>query len=186
MSIQPIVFRSMTSQLFVSFPPEQFGMGKNAEGNPAAYRNTKFHAGMLLVDPDKQEILLERLRKHSACKPQEEAGPGEYWEEKPEDTLATGMYFGDPTASDPEGGLTGEDNIDLALLVRCSVQIPPASAPKAMDALKRCMDRFNVLGVPRPTDDASIKSLRAHIILFLDLLENKGLWSENDGRGDSK
>lgn len=178
MGVQPIVFRSTIRNLMLSFPEEQHGLGKNAKGDPAPYRNTFFSEGMLAVNPEEQSGLLERIRNHTGL-------GADFWEESPEDTKASGAFFGDPTAVDPEGGLTEDDNLDLSMLGRCSVQIPPSSGTKALDALKRVMDRFNVQGIAKPTDDLSLKRLRARIIEVLGVLEDEGLWSIDDGRGDS-
>jgi len=163
----------------VSFPEEQFGMGKNAKGEPAPYGNVHFTEGMLALDPKEQKKLLERMRKHN--------GIGiDFWEEDEATTQASGMFFGEATAVTPESGVTDQDTIDLDTLERASIQMPNTKMSEVQDALSRVMYRFNVRGIPKPTDGLSMRRLKARITEVLGLLEDKGLWSQDDGRADIK
>lgn len=173
-------FRSSNAMLRVDFPPEQFGMGQDVEGNPAPYPAVKFNMGVAEVESQR---LAELMRKHPANESNGHLGQGTFWEETHaseqrvlESLLAKGNI--EITARMPEGGLTLIDREMIDSMARTSKHIAPTQGAITVDRINKAIDRFKITGISRAEQTLSIPRIRARLVEVLGALEDAGIIKE--------
>lgn len=163
------VYRSPNSNLRISFPPEEWGMGEDIYGKPAPFQNVKFKNGEFRTN---KESLIERMSKHLANQANGGMKQAFFYEEKETDTAGIAALSGDPIAFIPNGGISPEDHNDINLLHECSEKFSAPRRKELIGVLTRVLTRFKVQGITKPSEDIKVVRLKARIVETLGLLED--------------
>ena len=160
------IFRSTIRNLRVSFPPEQFGLGEDIEGNPAPYKPIKLIDGAYRTGNEKQ---VSFMRKHSGNKAN---GGSDFWEENTKDSEVLEGAMSAAKAFFPVEGITEQDNNQLKFLAKCCESFSPNQKAEVVQTLCDIMDRFEIIGLKKPETDMKIVRLKGRVIEIMGLLED--------------
>lgn len=165
-------FTSASRNLFVGFPPETFGRGVGADGEPADYPLLRFKDGLLTLDDsdDFEAKLITMLREHNEFNNSfNEAG----------NSLDTVIPSNRINVQVPDGGITDDVEEHLERLIKAAKgSIPPNSIQKTVGIANNMYDLFQAQGIQRhqATDDVAV--IKATLTLFFSALKKGELWDD--------
>lgn len=167
------IYRSNARFLMVSLPPDQFGMGLDAEGKPAPWPAQRFKDNELEV---KSDIVNEMLKKHAAY-------GTEFWLLGSEAKSAGAASFGKLVINTEDREVSDEDLIALKVLENATLKpIDKNRVQPIHQKLVYVVKRFEIMGFLLPAKNVKPRTLQADIVRILDVLEDEEIWGGSDGR----
>ena len=164
------VYRSPNSNLRLSFPPEQWGLGKDVYGKDAPFPTVKFEKGQYKTN---SETLIEMMEKHPANRLNGAMKQAFFFEEREEDTAGIAALSGDPIAFIPNDGISPDDHKDIKVLRECSEKFSAPRRKELIETVSRILTRFKVQGISIPSNEITMKRLKARMVETVGLLEDQ-------------
>ncbi len=155
----------------VALSPEEFGYGKNIDGEKAPKESIKFGIDGRYEAFD--EDIANMLRKHIGNTAK---GGDVFFEADNEAFRHARALENEIPASMPEGGLTEEDGELLNALDKLATKnLPPPATKGAVEKIKRAVDRFRVAELKVPAAEQKPLIIRARAAELLEILAEQGI-----------
>jgi len=174
---QQVTYLADNERAYIPWP---FYQQRNQEGKVMVNKAVKFKDGMIKFDSEKDADVIKMLDNHVGNKAN---GGKTFKKQSLEVDALVEVNNGNTFAAMPEDGLQQSDIEALEYLAKLKASIPPNIIKKVVALAEGVHSRFSLAGVPVPADSIGAARLRARVIEMLGTLEERGIWSYGDTKG---